>query len=398
MAVDPRLSEEEKDSLRNLRRDLESPTRRAYRRLTSPTENVAEFRRSGLSGLGRDISRAASDTLSTTGDVASSAADFLLYGDEGPPPAPPSSLPASARQAASDAARTQRDALLADAAGQVRRDPGKFGLTRIYKTRDANGNSVYSNVGEAPAGAETRYYNQYGNREGVDVTGRRLTRDPAASDINLLVAAGHGRQSQKWVGRVAAETAAAREKAALAALDPAQRAQLMIAQLRESGEDRRSLRRDKIDAAKFDLDTQRFEADTAKALSDREFRDAQAAQKDPSGTVQRFIAENSNLSPAEFAKVLADPENKNAAAARAAFSQILQAQEGTDFTANTMLGGLKANPGWVRALGGNRYRNAASGIFGGAVGGDDIVLPDNISDDTLQAFIDADILSRSRRK
>ncbi len=59
---------------------------------------------------------------------------------------------------------------------------GRSGLTRITKSVDANGNSVYSNVGPTPAGAEERWYGAMGNR--ADATFDNATGKDVAFDVN----------------------------------------------------------------------------------------------------------------------------------------------------------------------------------------------------------------------
>jgi hypothetical protein len=311
MAVDPRLSAEEK---RNLRR----------KPLLIPGVNSLDIaQHSGLTGLTRAAGNTAGAVGSAAVDAARTVGGAILYGDEGPQPAPPPvDVPAPDDPALHVPGPQQvRDQRLGGYADTIRQDPGRFGLTRIYKSKDANGNSVYSNVGGAPAGAETRYYNQYGNREtgsgNVDPTVVNPALDPGRTDIGLLVAAGHGRASIPYIQRGQLARAEVDQQAMLDALPPEDRAKLIERQAQEQGLDARAaadrgLRRElagatnAIAARNADINAANLAFNQDQALSKVE-------RDNPAAAVAQQIDSLKNLGRDQKLRVLSNPNDPRTA-------------------------------------------------------------------------------------
>lgn len=315
MAVDPRLSTEEKRRLEQRRTLMRSDNFGAV----PAAFRVA--RDQGATGLARTVGEGLSEAKRAIGDTIGTGVDTFLYGSGGPSLAaaeapsqntPPPAAP-DPRQL-----RAQEDAVHADA---IRRDPGQFGLTRIYKTRDANGNSVYSNIGSAPVGAEVRYYNQYGNREtgssNPDPTVVNPALDPGRTDRGLLIAASHGRASLPYVQRGALARAEVDQRAMLDALPPEERARLLERQAQEQGLDSRAaadrgLRRE-VAAANLSRADRLADATIGNLAFTQDQALAKIERDDPAAAIAQQIDSLKNMRHDDKLRVLSNPNDPRTA-------------------------------------------------------------------------------------
>lgn len=356
MAVDPRLSAEEKRNLRRTPKPL-------------PGESSFDTaRRLGLVGFGRAAGRSLSDIGTNVGSAVQGAAGAVLYGTAGPEPATPLPAPENDPALHVPGPRQVRDATLARSAETIRRDPGQFGLTRIYKSKDANGNSVYSNVGGAPAGAETRYYNQYGNREtgssNPDPTVVNPALDPGATDIGLLVAAGHGRQSLPYVQRGQLARAEVDQQAMLDALPPEERAQLIERQVQEQGLDSRAaadrgLRRE-VAAANISRADRLANATIGNLAFTQDQALSKIERENPAAAVAQQIDSLKNLGRDQKLRVLSNPNDPRTARV---LGLIERAAHTAGAGGDTSLAQFRKTGGLRRLLTRNTFSDG-SGAFG----------------------------------
>jgi hypothetical protein len=259
-----------------------------------------------------------------------------------------------------------RDQRLGGYADTIRQDPGRFGLTRIFKSKDANGNSVYSNVGTQPAGAETRYYNQYGNREGMDATGQHVNAalDPGQTDIGLLVAAGHGRASIPYVQRGQLARAEVDRQAMLDALPPEERAQLLERQAQEQGLDSRAaadrgLRRELAGASNA-IATRNADINAANLAFNQDQVLSKIERENPAAAVMQQIDSLKNLGRDQKLRVLSNPNDPRTARV---LGLIERAAHTAGAGGDTSLAQFRKTGGLRRALTHNTFSDG-SGAFG----------------------------------
>lgn len=330
--VDPFMDKEQKKRLREARtllRELDNPTDQAFRRIVSPQAELEAWQARGIGGAIADTGRAIGEGIRGTGQMLRGAASYAFGGSEGFDQwadeentiRPPASLPADAAARLDAARRAAEGGADAASANEIRRNPGQYGLTRIVKNPDGSYTNMTSSV---QPGAETRYYNQFGNEEGVDYrVGKdgnpqrfKTKYDTALSDQNMLIAGGEGRKSQKWVERVQGETLARKEKELMDSLPPEQRVSLMNAQMRESGQDRRVgatlLRTD----ARLALDRDKVEGENAaKAIAaDLNLQDRE--KENPALALGNLVGSMGNMPRAEKLARLADPNSAEGARAQ----------------------------------------------------------------------------------
>jgi hypothetical protein len=380
MAVDPRLSLDDKKRLRQ-----QGTLRRPEFLLPGyNTNDIA--RREGLVGLTRAAGNTAGAVGSKVAGFVGDVANTTLYGEEGPqaardiPAPPPPQDDAALHVPGPEQVRDQR---LAGYADTIRQDPNKFGLTRIFKSKDANGNSVYSNVGTQPAGAEVRYYNQYGNREGMDQTGQNVNAafDPGKTDIGLLVAAGHGRKSLAYADRSQAQVAANQSQAVLDSLPPEQRAALLRTQMTESGANSRAsadrgLRRElaqdtnAIAGRNADINAARYSFDQDQSL-------AKLERDNPQAAVQQYIGALP-VNPQQRAKILQNPNDPRTTRI---MRLVLQQAQAGGADQNASLGQFTKTGGLSRFFGAGNFKDNSNFL-----GGNSFDIP-GLSDEETQQLI-----------
>lgn len=388
MATDPRLSLDEKRRLAQRERAI---------RTNSPAEAAQALvdigRDQGAVGLGRTVGSYLGRAGRAAVGASTRAGNAVLFGGDGPQAveAEDAPVPANRGPRPQDLSVPGPEQAHAET---IRRNPGQFGLTRIFKTRDANGNSVYSNVGAPPPGAEVRYYNQYGNREGMDPTGTRLVRDPAASDENLLIAAGHGRASLDFARRGQLARAELEQQQVLDALPPEQRAALVREQISQGAQDRRAnldrgLRRD-VAAANIKRADRLADATIGNIAFNQDKTERELLRTNPGAALQETLGEISLMSPEEQTAILSDPTNPRSARAINALRGLIQQRTGKsdfDLAAVSKTGGLR------RFLQNYDFDSTNNGdnftLNDGVVVGTGVNLSDILGDPQVQSLLDA---------
>lgn len=379
-AADPRWTDEEKKRRRSLQRERLSTAGTPDNPLIPAARDV--LRDQGIRGYGQAITEGLSRDARRIGQVASDTFNTVAYGADGPEA--DAEVRATPQQNARDLGAMNPSAVHADT---IRRDPSRFGLTRIVKTKDANGNSVYTNMGAAPEGAETRYYNQYGNREGMDATGSQVIDDPAASDDALLRAAGRARPSIEYAKRGSLERVQNEQQRALDEMDPESRARIMVAQLGEAGANQR---------ASLDRQTQlevagaRGAGASAEAALEADRYERELIRENPAAAISETLDSLGNVSPNDRIRVLADPNDPRAARVRSAVRR-LAVQQGAD--PNAPLAAYSRTGGLRRALTGSRFTdNAGFGILGNGFDPQEF----GLTDEEFEALINTERQVRSR--
>lgn len=333
MATDPRWTAEEKKRREQRQRLNRAPP------LNVPGEAVNVVRDQGVRGLGRALKEDFDERLENDFRMFDQAAGSVMYGRGG--------APTAAQRAAEAAAPSNTPVDFSNVRGGSTKtraadlgDTARTGLTRIYKTKDANGNSVYTNVGPKPAGAEERFYNLYGNRQ-TDFSQSGL--DAAEASIG-------------YAQRGTRERAAFDEERALEALGPEGQRAVMIAQMQQGGANERArqergLRRELASAADQRYQRAADRADDAQAFNqDMQFRVASRTPEGRLALTQESINSLANLPPAERAAILAAPENQQGARTLEMGQQLLDSTgTGARLSQITKTGGLR------RFFGGSEY-------------------------------------------
>lgn len=353
MAYDPNMSYEEKKRRSFARQALSAPSPSLAR---EGRQFADDFRAGGLAQALRNNASAGLDIVHEAGAAAAHGFNTFADGQDtadqwadqndqsyyGGPKADFSNVTQAPERAPLNIIDPQ--SLEADAVKGYRKDLAGAGLTRIVKNPDGS----YTNMPQhEQAGGEARYYNQYGNREGVSGKGatvaeynaseRASAKNLDTDDAAFLravegtrgadgVARGGGIQSKQFAAGAGLRRAALEEQATLDKMPPAQRALLMNETTKQTNANARTQAtlqnaRD-IAAGSQRLTRETLDLDRDKFDDARDQAQLAEERKNPTGALREQLNELSNMSPKEKASILSDPTDKRGARARGLFQQI----------------------------------------------------------------------------
>jgi hypothetical protein len=357
MAVDPRLSLEEKKRFEQRRSLI-----RAGNFAAIPA-GYRVARDQGAVGLARAVGEGLTEQGVAIGDFVGPKVDAIVYGSGGPE----ATRQENARAAAAEHPQfnnIERDA--SSTSAYALGDTAKTGLNRIFKSKDANGNSVYSNIAPAAGShAEERYYDQYGSRLGENSQGQYDARlDPLNNVTARNAAIERGQASIDYAQRGQLARAEVDRQAMLDALPPEERAQLIERQAQEQGLDSRAaadrgLRRELAGASNA-IATRNADINAANLAFNQDQALSKVERENPAAAVMQQIDSLKNLGRDQKLRVLSNPNDPRTARV---LGLIERAAHTAGAGGDTSLAQFRKTGGLRRALTHNTFSDG-SGAFG----------------------------------